>query len=209
MKFLKWIMSLFNKSETPTSSKPIEQKPVEPTPSFPSGKLKIALIRGHGGKDTGAKGNGTNEVEYNTWVMDYVKKNVKNHKVECFYGDSSVGAVLKSLAFGPDISIQFHLNSYNTLAHGCEVLVLKGDTKSYSLAEKFAHAFTKEFGRFKRQQNTNGKKLLGAGDRGFTSLKTSAIGIKILIESFFIDNKVDFVPKEEYAKFVVEFIEEI
>jgi N-acetylmuramoyl-L-alanine amidase len=199
------ILKFFKKK--PSAPSVEAPKPVEPTPSFPSGKLKIALVRGHGGKDSGATGNGTNEVEYNTWVMDYVKKNVKNHKVECFYGDSSVGAVLKSLAFGPDITIQFHLNSYNTLAHGCEVLVLKGDTKSYPLAEKFAEAFTKKFGRFKRQPSTNGKKLLGSGDRGFTSLKTSAIGIKILVEPFFIDNKVDFVPKEDYAKFIVEFIE--
>ena len=188
-------------------SPPIPEIPTkEEVESFPvDKKLKIAIVRGHGGNDSGAVGNGTSEVEYNTWVMKYVEANTRRN-VRCFYGNSSMGAVLSSLTFRPDVTIQLHLNSYNKQAKGCEVLVVKGDTKSYPIAEKFAAAFTARFGRVLRRPEAKGKKILESSDRGVSSLKAST-GIKILVEPFFIDNKDDFVSKEDYAKFLTDFIE--
>ena len=197
--------------------KPVAVKPIDPIPEIPTKEeidnfpidknLKIALIRGHGSEDSGAVGNGTSEVEYNTWVMEYVKKNTTRN-VQLFYGEKSMDAVIKSSLWNPDISIQMHLNSYNGEAKGCEVLVVKGDTKSYPLAEKFAKEFTSRFNRVLRRPENKGKKILESSDRGVASLKASR-GIKILVEPFFIDNQNDFVAKEDYAKFLLDFIEKL
>jgi len=210
MKFLKYLWNKItgksNSPEIPDSSTPVVVVPPVQNGPIKSG-LRIAVVRGHGGNDSGAVGNGTSEVEYNTFVMKYVEANTPRN-VRCFYGNSSMGAVLSSLTFKPDVTIQLHLNSYNTQAKGCEVLVVKGDTKSYPIAEKFAAAFTARFGRVLRRPEAKGKKILESSDRGVSSLKAST-GIKILVEPFFIDNKNDFVPREDYAKFLLDFVEGI
>lgn len=203
-----------------TPAKPLKPapeviKPLEPIPNqeevdnFPIDKnLKIALIRGHGSDDSGAVGNGTSEVEYNTWIMDYVSKKTRRN-VKLFYGKKSLDTVYKAVLWAPDVSIQLHLNSFNGSANGCEVLVLSGDTRSYPLAEKFAKEFTQEFGRTLRRPEAKGKKILSSADRGAASLRAAPKGVKILVEPFFIDNKNDFVPKEEYAKFLTKFVDNI
>ena len=104
------------------------------------------------------------------------------------------------------IVIQLHLNAYNGAAHGCEVLVIDGDKKSYPIAEFFAARFTQKFGRTLRRPEANGKKILKSKDRGVASLVASGSAVKILVEPFFIDNKNDFVAKEEYAKFLLNFL---
>jgi N-acetylmuramoyl-L-alanine amidase len=209
MKYLKWLIEFFTPKKTPDEVIIPPKKPLEeiPTKEDIDNTLKIALIRGHGGADSGAVGNGTSEVEFNTYVMEYVLKHTKRN-VKCFYGDSSIKAVLSSLIFRPDISIQLHLNSYNTQAHGCEVLVIDGDTKSYRIAESFAREFTLKFGRTMRRPESLGRKVLSSSDRGVASLKAS-VGKRVLVEPFFIDNKNDFVPKEDYAKFLTKWINEL
>ena len=214
---MKWLIELIKAlfgSKDPVDNgnviPPAKPLPELPTPAevgnFPF--LKIALVRGHGGNDPGALGNGTSEVEYNSWVMDYVaSKTTRNLK--CFKDDSSIKAVLSSVSFKPDVTIQLHCNSYNKLAHGCEVLVIDSDKKSYAIAEKFAKEFTIKFGRKLRRPEAFGKKLLSSSDRGAASLKATLIGVKILVEPFFIDNKDDFLSKEEYAKFLLDFIERL
>ena len=221
MKLLNWIKNLFKTKESPKPETPKTSNSEIPnnsnssetpsssnssTTSNSSKKLKIAIVRGHGGKDGGASGCGTTEVEYNTWVMKEIEKlNLPN--VKCFYGDNSISAVLKSLAFLPDLTMQLHLNSAGPTAHGCEVLVLDGDTKSYPFAEKFASMFCKKFNR--RMRGEHGKKRLKSGDRGLSSLKTSTFGAKILCEPWFISRQEEFVPKEEYLEFLIKYIEEV
>lgn len=210
MKILNWIKNLFKKKESPKAEAPpkpnlpeIPDSSNSSTISNGSKKLKIAIVRGHGGKDGGASGCGTTEVEYNTWVMKEIEKlNLPN--VKCFYGDNSISAVLKSLPFLPDLTMQLHLNSAGPNAHGCEVLVLDGDTRSYPFAEKFASMFCKKFNR--RMRGDLGKKKLSGKDRGISSLKTSTFGAKILVEPWFISRQEEFVPKEEYAEFLIEYI---
>lgn len=199
-----WIKNIFKKKEEP--KKPVETKPNIPEIPTTNPKIKIAIVRGHGGKDGGASGCGTTEVEYNTWVMKEIEKlNLPN--VKCFYGDSSVSAVLKSLSFFPDLTVQLHLNSAGPTAHGCEVLVLDSDIKSYPFAEKFASMFCKKFNR--RMRGELGKKKLKSGDRGLSSLKTSTFGAKILVEPWFISRQEEFVPKEEYLEFMKTYIAEV
>lgn len=212
MKIPNWIKNLFKK-ESPKSEAPskpnLPEIPDSSNPSTTSNsskKLKIAIVRGHGGKDGGASGCGTTEVEYNTWVMKEIEKlNLPN--VKCFYGDNSISAVLKSLPFLPDLTMQLHLNSAGPTAHGCEVLVLDGDTKSYPFAEKFASMFCKKFNR--RMRGDLGKKKLSGKDRGISSLKTSTFGAKILCEPWFISRQEEFVPKEEYLNFLIEYLKEV
>lgn len=208
MKLLNWIKNLFKKKESPKAEAPSkpEVKPNQSETPSSSKKLKIAIVRGHGGKDGGASGCGTTEVEYNTWVMKEIEKlNLPN--VKCFYGDNSISAVLKSLPFLPDLTMQLHLNSAGPTAHGCEVLVLDGDTKSYPFAEKFASMFCKKFNR--RMRGEHGKKRLKSGDRGLSSLKTSTFGAKILVEPWFISRQEEFISKEEYFEFMKTYISEI
>lgn len=208
-KLLNFIKKLFGGGNT----SPAPQRPVEPviTPPYQQGsKKKIAICLGHSftGADKGAVGNGTSEVEYNTWVMDYIDVNSKEN-VKTFRGSSSLTAANAGRSWGADVVLQLHLNSYNGSAHGCEVLVIKNDTKSYPLAEKFAHDFTTRFGRTKRRPEAKGKKILEVKDRGVASLVASGSAVKMLCEPFFIDNKSDFVPREEYAKFLVDFLKEV
>ena len=140
--------------------------------------------------------------------MDYVSKKTRRN-VKSFYGKKSLDTVYKAVSWVPDVSIQLHLNSFNGTANGCEVLVLSGDTRSYALAEKFAKEFTQEFGRTLRRPEVKGKKILSSVDRGAASLRAAPKGVKILVEPFFIDNKNDFVSKEEYAKFLTKFVDNI
>ena len=204
-RFLKWLSDLFSSPSKPTEPVIVEApKKEEPTPTFPEPikKRKIAIARGHGGLDGGATGQGTDEVEYNTWVMKEIEKAGLN--VTCHYGDNSASAMLKAIATMPDLIIQMHLNSADSDAQGCEVLVIEGDTKSYPFAEEFAANFNAKFNKPTRRASTKGKKILGSSDRGAKSLKLSKLCPKILCEPFFISNKNDFVPKEEYAKFMIE-----
>ena len=203
-----WLKNKFKKifgKNNPTPSAPT--KPESPTPEYtPKPGIKIALVRGHGGNDSGATGNGTNEVEYNTWAMDYVAKYSKRN-LKLFKASSSMDAIVASRSFSPDITIQLHLNSFNGQAHGCEVLVLNGDTKSYPIAEKFSKELTQRFNR--KMRGDKGKKILDGSGRGAGSLYATKSGVKILVEPFFIDNKTDFIPKELYAKFLLDFTEKL
>lgn len=192
-KILDWIILFFKKNNVETKVEPIESK----------GDLKIALVRGHGGDDSGAIGSGTSEVEYNTWVMEYIRTHSAMN-VEIFYGSSSIDATVKSKEFLPDITIQLHLNDADILtANGIEVLVIEGDLKSYPLAENFASAYANKFDRKIRREK--GKKILNTKERGAASLSKS-LGRKILVEPFFIKNQNDFVAKELYAQFFVDWL---
>lgn len=209
-RFLNFLLGLFKSGtqKPEVSAKPYivaeAPKKEEPKPTFPSPikKRKIAIARGHGGKDGGAEGQSTNEVEYNTFVMQEIAKAGLN--VTCHYGDNSAGAMLKAITSMPDLIIQMHLNSADSDAQGCEVLVIEGDVKSYPFAEEFAANFNAKFNKPIRRASTKGKKILGSSDRGAKSLKLSKLCPKILVEPFFISSKNDFVPKEEYARFMIE-----
>jgi N-acetylmuramoyl-L-alanine amidase len=206
MKVIKWLLGLFKKKEiepipTPDTKPNI---PEIPDTSKPSKKFKVAVVRGHGTNDSGASDNGTNEVEYNTWVMERLE-GMEN--VKCFYGRNSIDAITKSIPWSADLTIQLHLNSAGPTAHGCEVLALKGDEKSYPFAEKFASDFCAKFTR--KMRGEKGKKLLDSSDRGYTSLKLTLMGAKILVEPFFLSNKEDMVAKEEYLEFLKQYIKEV
>jgi N-acetylmuramoyl-L-alanine amidase len=182
-----------------------ERLPAE-TPGQNSSIKKIALIVGHGYGDSGAVGSGTNEFEYNSWVAEYVKSNLAGKSIEVFYRGASgiVGVAMRAAGFKPDLCVELHLNSTKG-ATGCEVLVLKGDKKSESFGRSFANAFTQTYSRRLRQDK--GIKWIESSDRGYSSLKAQAvIPNKILVEPFFIDTLGEFVPREDYAHFLLRWV---
>lgn len=211
--FLKWLKKQITHSSTGgggTTTQP--DGTVIVIPETPNVKgTKVALVLGHSftGADKGAYGNATNEVAYNSAVMDMVKNNLAE-KVTVVKGSSSANAASRAKAFLPTVVIQMHLNAYNGQARGCEVLVIDGNSKSYDIAEKFAKEFTTTFTNVPlRRVETKGKKMLKANDRGVASLVSSGDVKKMLVEPFFIDNSSNFVPKEKYAEFLTKFVESL
>ena len=67
--------------------------------------------------------------------------------------------------------------------------------------------FCKKFSRRKRGEN--GLKRLDSSGRGYSSLKTSTFGAKILVEPWFISRQEEFVSKKEYFEFMKTYISEI
>lgn len=199
-----WLKNLFKKKQTEAPKAEPSKQNIPEIPDSSKKKLKIAVVLGHGSDDPGASGQGTNEVEYNTWCMKQLE-GIEN--VKCFYGKNSIDAIRKSLPYLADLTIQLHLNSAGPTAHGCEVLVLDGDKKSYPYAEKFADMFCGYFRR--RMRGEAGKKKLTSKDRGYSSLKLTMFGAKILAEPWFLSNKEEYLSKEEYAQFLKKYIEEV
>jgi len=207
MKIWNWLKSLFKKPNLPKDTIPPVINPEPPTKeevdNFPPKKKRIAIARGHGGADGGAEGQGTYEVEYNTWVMKELEKAGLN--ITCHYGGNSVMSMVNAIATFPDLIIQMHLNSADSeTANGCEVLVINGDQKSYAFAEQFAANFNVHFNKPTRRASTKGKKILDSDDAGYGSLTLSKLCPKILLEPFFISNANDFVQKEKYLEFMVK-----
>lgn len=100
-------------------------------------------------------------------------------------------------------SIEPHLNAYNGKASGFEILVLKDDTDSISMARLIAEEFARQFpGR--KMRADNGIKLVTSKDRGGANLvaaKNAGMKIALLSEAFFIDNPDDYISPEKMAEF--------
>lgn len=219
-KFVNWfkkIISSINRKKVSAPPPPGQVPPAVDLPGPPPmensqssfGINRIALIVGHGYSDSGAVGHGTSEFEYNSWVAEFVKKNLTGKVVEVFYrsGTGIVGVALKAAGFKPDLCVELHLNA-TAGANGCEVLVLKKDSKSEMIGRSFANEFTSLFSRRLRQDK--GIKWIDSKERGYTSLYAqSAIPRKILVEPFFIDTPSEFIHREIYADFLISWLRKL
>lgn len=211
--FFAWIASFFKKKQVGQEDNSKSPVPPPIKPNYPTpGIKKIALIVGHGNGDSGAVGwNRMSEFDYNSFVAnELVKIGFKDKQLQVFYRGSTgiVGVATKVVAWKPDISIEMHLNAFNGKAAGCEVLCLNGDNESASLARNFTEHFTKAFNR--KTRGDLGVKWIGKEDRGYTSLKAlSPIAKSILIESFFIDNKEEWVEPLSYLNFFERWIRDL
>ena len=170
---------------------------------------KIAILIGHGQGDGGATcWNGTTEHDYNKKVAEIIKSKMPNVTL---YFKSKVGdwapVYVQMAVSRPDVSIELHLNAYNGQAKGCEVLITSEAARS--LGEKFASMFCLKFGRVMR--GSRGIKWLGNGDRGFGNVYSASKVSKkaILLESFFCDNKAEWIDPEVYAEFLIGFLKEL
>lgn len=213
-KFVSWIIKkikgLNDEVITPPPASPVTTSPGQESGQVNDfGVNRIALIVGHGHGDSGAEGHGTNEFAYNTWVAEFIKKNLSEKVVEVFYRGAAgiVGVATKAARFNPDLCVELHLNA-TAGANGCEVLVLKNDTKSERIGRSFANEFTSLFSRRLRQDK--GIKWIDSSERGYSSLKAqSSIPRKILVEPFFIDTPSEFIVKEVYADFLLTWLRKI
>jgi N-acetylmuramoyl-L-alanine amidase len=210
MKFLKWIISLFNiKEENKKIPDELPVKFPQDLPPKPSNAKKIALLVGHGAGDSGAVGwNKVEEHDYNSFVAEYVSKSKTNKIIQVFY-KAKTGSwgptYLKVGVFNPDVTIELHLNATEG-AVGCEVLCLKNHNQSAVIGRKFAEAFCAKFNR--KMRRDKGILWISSGDRGHGNLlAASAISpVAILVEPFFIDTKSEWIEKEVYAEFVADFV---
>jgi len=203
----KILKAIFGKKEPQVT--PIEQKQ-DTVGSVGTGK-KVALIVGHGAGDGGAEAfNGMSEFNYNSFVAEEVEKAIKNKQIKVFYRGAGgiAGVASKAVAWNPEVCIEMHLNSFNGIAAGCEVLVLNGDEESAKLARQFASSFCTKFSR--KLRGDKGVKWLASSERGGLSLKClSPIKQAILIEPFFCDNEKEWIEPIMYAKFLTGFIDEL
>ena len=191
-KFFKW---LFKKKESVVENKPIK---------------KVAIIIGHGNGDSGAMGwNGMSEFNYNSFVADEIARADTGKEIKLFHrGSTGIGGVAaKAMAWKGDITIEMHLNAFNGKAKGCCVLTLK-DQVSIDTGRAYSKAFCKKFNRVMRDED--GVVELVKGDRGHFSLAcVNDPAPSILIESFFIDNKDEWIEMMDYANFLIEWIKEL
>lgn len=215
MKFIKWLLSLFRRhsDDTQTTTPPIESNPSKESNSSTSDIKKVAIIVGHGNGDGGAesKDGKRNEFEYNSIVAEHIEKSQlhgKNSKV--FYRGKTgiLGVALEAVTWMPDLSIELHLNSFNGIAKGCEVLVLKGDNESAEIGKSFTKSFCSKFNRVARRDE--GINWINGSDRGGASLKAvSPIKRSVLVEPFFIDNDSEYIAPSVYAEWLCTWLKGI
>ena len=109
---------------------------------------------------------------------------------------------------GVTASLEPHFNSFNGRAKGAEILVLKGDTRSYRIAELCLEILD-DSDEFYPDKDDNPRRIRGVkevakGDRGYKNLKAakdSGMDIALLSELFFGDNYFDYMSEEMQYKF--------
>ena len=104
---------------------------------------------------------------------------------------------------GCNASLEPHKNAFNTKAKGFEILVIKGDHLSAKYAEEFAAAFKAKFPD-RVLRHGNGVKPVVRGQNGYRNLvnaKKNGMEVALLSESFFIDNKNEWIEPETMAEF--------
>lgn len=202
-----WFKNLFKKKQSaPVEKNPIDEAIKVPKPLGPIGKSKIAILVGHGAGDGGAScWNKMTEHDYNKKVAMIIASRMPNVTI---YFKQKVGGwapVYAQMALHrPELSVELHLNAYNGKAVGCEVLITSEVARS--LGERYASMFCAKFNRVMR--GAKGIKWLGSGDRGFGNVYSASKVAKkaMLLESFFCDNKNEWIEPEIYAEFLVEFL---
>ena len=157
---------------------------------------RIAIVIGHTAAAPGARAvQGFYEYEFNTEIAKYMvgelAKNVNLLPTIWTRDHMTIKGTYKRLqAFRPDIGVELHFNSFNTVANGCEMLHLNGSTASKRLAQCFQDAVLDLAHQYNYFLQDRGLKSISKGDRGYTSL----IGLncpQIITEPCFGDNHND------------------
>lgn len=210
-----FLAKLASYEQAPKESAPAPVPNPVPTPApvtNTGSKIKnVAIIIGHGAGDSGAVGHSTNEFAYNTKVSKIIQDSAEHgKKITLFWRDSRGLAGVNSdvQKFNDDLSIELHLNSFNGVAKGCEILTLANDKVSILLAQDLADDFCKKFNRVKR--DGDGVKELKKGERGHYSMAlVNDPAPSILVEPFFIDNPAEWIEPEVYAAFLIDWLKSV
>ena len=169
----------------------------------------VFLSAGHGGKDSGAVGNGLKEKDINLQILKACKSELERHGVTVITSrmkdenDPVQDEVKEANASGADVAASFHTNAGE--GDGSEAFAYtssKAGMKLAALGEKYV----KELG-----QNSRGVK---SGDHLYFINHTTMPAV--LFECFFIDNatdkKIGDTVKEQkafgvaYAKAILEYL---
>lgn len=180
--------------------------------------IKIALIVGHeiNGKDRGAVNyKGETESSFNNRICQMLQQELGNRNIQSkiFYRDDIgiKGVALNVAQYDPDVSIEFHFNSFHRTARGCEALALENDTLSIEFADLITDVIRDNLGI--EERNNNGVLLVGKGANGFWNLNyidqfSKRPFPKIIIEPVFANIKTNesqriFENEPEYVKSIL------
>lgn len=173
----------------------------EDKPSTPStGKLRVAIIRGHDKREQGADAhNGISEYYY--WERTNSLIGDAKHEVKEFTRNDGgiTNACRHAGAWKADVIIETHFNSYNKTVGGCEALYIG----SHALAKSFCDFMADNYGK----SNRGAKNLLNGGNGKYNIQQAESQAEDcILIEPFFGDSVNDYMEPEVMAKALTEFI---
>jgi N-acetylmuramoyl-L-alanine amidase len=150
---------------------------------------RIAIVVGHGPKDPGAVNVKVKESELR-WNTDLAEKisaaiGPKAAVSVIFRRVEGVPPVDAVNATGADVTVELHLNAYNGIASGTEMIYYPGSLKGKTLALLLQRAAVTTLNLPDR-----GVKGPQAGGRGTAFLRGTRAPAA-LVESFFIDNDTD------------------
>jgi N-acetylmuramoyl-L-alanine amidase len=160
---------------------------------------KVALIVGHEvhGKAQGAVNyKGETESSFNFRITNKIKKLLSKYSIESevFIRDNIgiKGVAQKVAQYNPNLSIEFHFNSFHKIAVGTEALALKDDNESIIFADEITDRIQESFNI--TQRNQNGVLLTTINQNGYHNLKyleqfQKQYFPKILIEPVFANIK--------------------
>ena len=143
--------------------------------------MRILINAGHGGKDSGACGNGLREVDINKKIAIKLCEHLMNdnHTVTYFQQTKSVNDVWQfENKSSYDLTVSVHCNSFNSTSCGHEVLYYPTPNQG----EKLARAI-----------QTSLVKTVGLRDRGVKPRKDLCVlrdtkSIAVIVETAFISN---------------------
>ncbi len=155
----------------------------------------VAIVIGHGPRDPGAVSVDGKETELK-WNTDLARRMVAAigdqakaiivHRVR-----EKVAPVAQTNATGADLAIELHLNAFNRLASGTEMLYWHKSVKSRALAQVLQNAAVSVLGLQNR-----GLKARAPGGLGAPFLRDTRMPA-VIVESFFIDVKEDLARGNE------------
>ncbi len=170
---------------------------------------KFGIVVCHDEKDQGAENKKTKMTEY-LYCMNLVQK-LRDRIPKLYYTTRDKGGI--SAAYNRcglndiTITIEPHLNSYNSKVEGTECLIIDGDEESEKVARKYLELITLHF----PSQKIRGVKKLKRGDDGHYNLrcaKSNGVRMAILTESFFLDNDNDWKDPDKLKEVFIDLMKE-
>jgi len=209
MKFLELLLQLLLK---PKKQEII--KKVEPAQEKP----KVAIIIGHDSKEQGASVyTGSTEYVWNSNVAEIMLQKASELDLRVFSRDGIGRQGVADLvgAFAPKLSIELHLNSFQTKALGCEVLYHADNPEDKELAQDLANMISDNFKT--RLRADKGAKAIDMGDRGHINLLSvleKGVDHVLLVEPCFAnietsESKAIIENPEKYAEVLLDFIKKV
>ena len=174
---------------------------------------KIALIVGHDEISKGAI-NILRQYEYdvNFKLAHLISANIKFIRSKVFtkyalnYQDQCKLVAADCRAWGANIAIEIHFNSYDTRTNGVEVLAI--NVNQFDMVKQLTRDISREY--FIRNR---GIKLVQNGDRGYYALKCLGdMGINPLLLEYCFGDSIDsimmFRDQEKLARVIANSIKE-